>query len=72
MLESRVARQDTTAEESGMDPNQPTRELARGTVYGPLLAGPDGCTVIDVFATGEPGSATRAMNTYVKGTGGQP
>ncbi|HEY7106713.1 MAG TPA: hypothetical protein VH986_09945 [Acidimicrobiia bacterium] len=41
------------------------RVVNAGTVYGPLVAGPDGCTVIDVFATGEPGPATRAMNTYV-------
>jgi quercetin dioxygenase-like cupin family protein len=41
------------------------RVVNAGTVYGPLLAGPEGCTVIDVFATGEPGPATRAMNTYV-------
>lgn len=25
------------------------RFVGRGTAYGPLLAGPDGCTVIDVF-----------------------
>jgi quercetin dioxygenase-like cupin family protein len=41
------------------------RVVKAGTVYGPLVAGPDGCTVIDIFATGEPGSRARAMNTYV-------
>ena len=30
------------------------RFVKGGTVYGPLRAGPEGCTVIDIFATGTP------------------
>ena len=41
------------------------RVVKAGTVYGPLIAGPEGCTVIDTFATGEPGPASGAKNTYV-------
>ena len=41
------------------------RVVNQGTVYGPLIAGPDGCTVIDVFATGVPDPSVTAMNTYV-------
>ena len=41
------------------------RVVKAGTVYGPLVAGPEGCTAIEVFATGEPGSPAGAKNTYV-------
>ena len=41
------------------------RVVNAGTVYGPLVAGPEGCTVIDVFATGVPDPSVTAMNTYV-------
>ena len=33
------------------------------TVYGPLIAGPEGCTMIDIFAIGD--DPTSAANTYV-------
>src|SRR5262245_58764991 len=36
-----------------------------GTVYGPLVAGPEGCTVVDVFATGAADPSRTAMNWYV-------
>jgi ChrR-like protein with cupin domain len=36
-----------------------------GTVYGPLIAGPEGCTVIDIFATGVADPSRTAMNWYV-------
>ena len=41
------------------------RIVNAGTVYGPLVAGPEGCTVIEVFATGVPDPAVTAANTYV-------
>lgn len=41
------------------------RVVNAGTVYGPLVAGPDGCTVIEVFATGVPDPSLSAANTYV-------
>jgi quercetin dioxygenase-like cupin family protein len=41
------------------------RTATAGTAYGPLVAGPDGCTVVDVFAVGEPGSPARAVNVYL-------
>ncbi|HEX3453087.1 MAG TPA: hypothetical protein VHS03_00565 [Gaiellaceae bacterium] len=39
------------------------RFVKAGTTYGPLVAGPEGCTVVDIFATGvaEP---TRTAMTY--------
>ena len=41
------------------------RLVKAGTAYGPLRAGPDGCTVIDVFATGQ-GDSTKKMGiTYL-------
>jgi quercetin dioxygenase-like cupin family protein len=41
------------------------RVVKAGTAYGPLRAGPDGCTVIDVFATGR-GDSTKKMGiTYL-------
>jgi quercetin dioxygenase-like cupin family protein len=42
------------------------RVVNAGTVYGPLIAGPDGCTVIEVFATGVPDPSVTAANTYVE------
>ncbi|GIX30849.1 MAG: hypothetical protein KatS3mg124_1321 [Porticoccaceae bacterium] len=39
------------------------RFVRAGTVYGPLVAGPEGATVIDVFAVGS--DPLRAANTYV-------
>ncbi len=30
------------------------RLVKAGTAYGPLRVGPEGCTVIDIFATGKP------------------
>jgi len=41
------------------------RVVNAGTVYGPLVAGPDGCTVVEVFATGVADPSVTAMNTYV-------
>jgi quercetin dioxygenase-like cupin family protein len=41
------------------------RVVNAGTVYGPLVAGPEGCTVVEVFATGVPDPSVTAMNTYV-------
>jgi hypothetical protein len=35
------------------------------TAYGPLRAGPEGCTVIDVFATGRGDSSKVATTTYL-------
>jgi quercetin dioxygenase-like cupin family protein len=42
------------------------RVVNAGTVYGPLVAGPEGCTVVEVFATGVPDPSITAMNTYVR------
>ena len=39
------------------------RFVKAGTVYGPLIAGPEGCTVIDVFAVGN--DPLSAKNTYI-------
>lgn len=41
------------------------RVVNAGTVYGPLIAGPDGCTVIEFFVTGTPDPSLSPMNTYV-------
>jgi hypothetical protein len=41
------------------------RFVNAGTTYGPLLAGPEGCTVIDIFATGVADPSRTAMNWYV-------
>ena len=41
------------------------RIVNAGTVYGPLVAGPEGCTVIDVFATGVADPSVTAANTYL-------
>ncbi len=38
------------------------RFVKAGTVYGPLIAGPEGCTVIDIFAVGH--DPMSARNTY--------
>lgn len=38
------------------------RVVNADTAYGPLRAGPEGCTVIDVFASGR-GDATKSMAT---------
>ena len=42
------------------------RVVDAGTAYGPLLAGPEGCTVIEVFATGVPDPSVSAQNTYLR------
>ena len=42
------------------------RVVDAGTAYGPLLAGPEGCTVIEVFATGIPDPSATAQNTYLR------
>ena len=39
------------------------RFVKAGTVYGPLIAGPEGCTVIDVFAVGN--DPRSAINVFV-------
>jgi len=39
------------------------RFVKAGTVYGPLIAGPEGCTAIDVFAVGN--DPMSAVNTYI-------
>lgn len=39
------------------------RFVKAGTVYGPLIAGPEGCTVIDIFAVGSDPESAR--NTYI-------
>jgi quercetin dioxygenase-like cupin family protein len=39
------------------------RFVKAGTVYGPLIAGPEGCTVIDVFAVGN--DPMSAVNIFV-------
>lgn len=41
------------------------RIVNAGTSYGPLIAGPEGCTVIEFFATGIPDESLSAMNTYL-------
>lgn len=41
------------------------RVVNAGTAYGPLIAGPEGCTVIEFFATGVADPSLSAMNTYV-------
>jgi hypothetical protein len=41
------------------------RIVNAGTVYGPLVAGPEGCTVIEFFVTGAPDPALSPANTYV-------
>ena len=41
------------------------RVVKAGTAYGPLIAGPEGCTVIDVFATGVPDPSRSAINVYL-------
>ena len=41
------------------------RFVNAGTTYGPLVAGPEGCTVIDIFATGVADASRTAMNWYV-------
>ena len=42
------------------------RVVDAGTAYGPLLAGPEGCTVIEVFSTGVPDPSVTAQNTYLR------
>lgn len=39
------------------------RFIKAGTVYGPLIAGPEGCTVVDIFAVGNHPEAARS--TYI-------
>jgi hypothetical protein len=39
------------------------RFVNAGTTYGPLVAGPEGCTVVDIFATGV-ADPTRTAMTY--------
>ena len=39
------------------------RFVKAGTVYGPLITGPEGCTVIDIFAVGN--DPLSAKNTYI-------
>jgi hypothetical protein len=41
------------------------RVVNAGTVYGPLIAGPEGCTVIEFFVTGVPDPSLTPNNTYV-------
>jgi quercetin dioxygenase-like cupin family protein len=41
------------------------RIVNAGTVYGPLVAGPEGATLIEFFATGVPDPALSPLNTYV-------
>jgi len=41
------------------------RVVNAGTAYGPLRAGPEGCTVIDVFATGQGDSSKKMGITYL-------
>jgi hypothetical protein len=41
------------------------RIVNAGTVYGPLVAGPEGCTVVEVFATGIADPSVTSANTYV-------
>jgi quercetin dioxygenase-like cupin family protein len=41
------------------------RVVNAGTAYGPLIAGPEGCTVIEFFVTGVPDPSLSPMNTYV-------
>jgi Cupin len=41
------------------------RVVNAGTTYGPLVAGPEGCTMVDVFATGVADPSLSAMNTYL-------
>jgi hypothetical protein len=40
------------------------RFVNAGTTYGPLVAGPEGCTVVDIFATGVAEPSRTAMNWY--------
>lgn len=37
--------------------------MKAGTVYGPLIAGPDGCTMIDIFAVGS--DPMSAVNVFI-------
>ena len=39
------------------------RFVKAGTVYGPLVAGPEGCTMIDIFAVGN--DPMSAVNVFV-------
>lgn len=39
------------------------RFVKAGTVYGPLIAGPDGCTMIDIFAVGS--DPMSAVNVFI-------
>jgi quercetin dioxygenase-like cupin family protein len=41
------------------------RIVNAGTVYGPLVAGPEGATVVEFFATGVPDAGLSPLNTYV-------
>ncbi len=41
------------------------RVVNAGTTYGPLVAGPEGCTMVDIFATGSADPSLSAMNTYL-------
>src|SRR5262245_40512159 len=41
------------------------RFVNAGTTYGPLVAGPEGCTVVDIFATGVAEPSRAARNWYV-------
>jgi hypothetical protein len=41
------------------------RVVNAGTAYGPLVAGPEGCTVIEFFATGVHDPSLSAANTYL-------
>ena len=41
------------------------RVVNAGTTYGPLVAGPKGCTMVDIFATGAADPSLSAMNTYL-------
>jgi hypothetical protein len=41
------------------------RFVKANTAYGPLKAGPEGCTVIDVFATGRADPSQTAQNVYL-------
>jgi hypothetical protein len=41
------------------------RVVKAGTTYGPLIAGPEGCTMVDIFATGTADPSLSARNTYL-------
>jgi hypothetical protein len=41
------------------------RIVNAGTVYGPLVAGPQGATVVEFFAPGVPDPSLSPLNTYV-------